>query len=818
MKTEHWAAVERLYDAALERAAEERAAFLSEACGGDEELRSEVESLLAYQDRAKDFIETPALQIAGELMANGRSLVAGQSLNHYTILELLGVGGMGEVYLAEDTRLKRRVALKLLPAELTANSDRLRRFKQEARAASALNHPNILTIYEIGQAESIYEICGADDIHYIAAELIEGITLRERMSSPIDLREMLETMVQLASGLACAHEARIVHRDIKPENIMIRRDGYAKLVDFGLAKLTDYQISPDPEAETMAQVNTEPGMIVGTVMYMSPEQVRGLEVDERSDVWSLGVVIYEIVAGEHPFAAPTQSDVLASILQTEPSPLKHFSPNAPAELQRIVKKALHKNRVDRYVNAKEFAVDLMNLLRNLEDSERAVEQEASSIAILPFRNITNDPSVSFYEFSLADAVITELLRLRSLVVRPSSAIAKYVGHENDPMSAGRELQVNAVLSASFLHSNSRIRVTAQLLDAEKGTVLWADRIDSETGDIITVQDIITQRIVEGLQLNLAVGEDIDLAGHATRNAAAYEEYLRGRDRLGQYAYHTVRGKDIEAAVRHFNRATELDSKFALAYCGLGACYVQTILTGFGKRRDLLLAREAFDKGLAIDPEIVEARVYMLFVYLMEGAKEHALAEIDVIRRESPNNAWVHYVSGVLYRLSGEYDKALESYDRALRLNPAESVKTGWGRARILMYQGRYDEALLDLDKAAAIEPDHLLLKAIRAEVLFFRGDAEVACKLLEEVLRQHPNMDGVRPLYAQVLSGLGEHAAARAQLSERVKEVALLDHDISYWLACAYAMEGEADNAIYWLKQAITCGNENIPWFKSNPA
>ena len=236
------------------------------------------------------------------------------------------------------------------------------------------------------------------------------------------------------------------------------------------------------------------------------------------------------------------------------------------------------------------------------------------------------------------------------------------------MSAGRELQEwNAVLTASFLHSNSRIRVTAQLLDAEKGTVLWADRIDSETGDIITVQDIITQRIVEGLQLNLASGEDIDLAGHATRNATAYEEYLRGRDRLGQYVYHTVREDDMEAAIRHFRRATELDAKFALAHCGLGACYIQTILKGFGKRRDLLLAREAFDKGLALDREIVEARVYMLFVYLMEGAKERALAEMDVIRRESPNNAWVHLVSGVLYRISGEYDKALESYDRSLLL-------------------------------------------------------------------------------------------------------------------------------------------------------
>ena len=740
------------------------------------------------------------------------SLAPGTTLGHYEICSLLGAGGMGEVYLARDMRLRRDVALKLLPLQVGRDRDRLLRFEHEAYSASALNHPNIVTIYEIGEA---------GDIHFIAAELIDGITLRERMATPMNLRETLHTMVQVASGLACAHEARIVHRDIKPENIMIRHDGYAKLVDFGLAKLTDSQFASHPEAETVPQIQTERGMIVGTIRYMSPEQIRGQAVDERSDVWSLGVVIYEIVAGQHPFAGLTKTDVLASILQSEPAPLIRLAPHVPVELQRIVKKALRKNREDRYVNAKEFAVDLKNLSRQLEDNprrERVAGPQARSIAILPFRNLTNDSSVSFYEFSLADAVITELVRLHSLVVRPSSAIAKYIGHEKDPIEAGRELQVNVVLSASFLHANSRIRVTAQLIDPEKGTVLWADRIDSETGDIIAVQDIITQRIVEGLQLNLASDEDIDLAGHVTRNASAYEEYLRGRDRLGQYVYHTARDEDMQAASNHFRRAVELDAKFALAHCGLGACHIQTILKGAGKRQDLVLAREAFDKGLAIDPEIVEARVYMVFVYLMEGAKERALTEIAALRHESPNNSWVHFVSGVLYRLNGEYDKALESYDRALQLNPAESLVVSWGRARIRMYQGRYDEALMELDQGAAIEPDHPLLKAFRAEVMFFRGDAEDARKLFEEVLRQHPSMEGIRPLYAQTLSTLGQHEAAREQLSERVKEIALLDHDIPYWLACAYAMEGAADEAIHWLKKAITSGNENIPWFKSNPA
>nr|MBA3357727.1 protein kinase [Pyrinomonadaceae bacterium] len=718
-----------------------------------------------------------------------------------------------EVYLAQDTQLRRPVALKLLPSDLIPHKDQLLRFEQEAYAASALNHPNILTIYEIGQA---------DDLRFIATEFIDGVTLRQRITSKqMELTEALDTAVQVASALAAAHQAGIVHRDIKPENIMVRHDGYVKVLDFGLAKLTEFQrLISDPEAETVRVVKTEPGLVVGTVSYMSPEQARGLEVDERTDIWGLGVVIYEIVAGKAPFDGLTQNDVIASILKTEPSPLARFSPSVPAELERIVKKTIRKDKGERYQTVKDLVLDLKNLRREIESeeqTERFIQQEASSVGILPFRNLTNDPTVSFYEFSLADAVITELVRLRSLVVRPSSAIAKYLGHAKDPLEAGRELKVNAVLAASFLHAASRVRVTAQLLDVTTGDVLWGDRIDSDASDIITVQDIIAQRIVEELQLKLGSDERIDLAGHATSNAAAYEEYLRGRDRVGRYIYHTVANEDIEAAIKHFQRAIALDPRFALAYCALGGCHTQRVLKGSGKFDDLARAREAFDKGLALDPRIVEARVYMVFVNLFRGEKQKARIQIAKLRLEAPNNAGVHFVSGVLYRLDGEYDKALQSFDRMLRLNPAERLTVSWNRARMLMYRGRYDDALLELDQGAAIEPDHPFLRIFRAKVLAVRGDSAAASELMQEVLVNHPEMDGVRPLLAQCLSALGEHGAARAQLTERVKQVALADLDIPYWLASAYAVEGERDEAFKWLERAISLGNENLPWFESNP-
>ena len=425
--------------------------------------------------------------------------------------------------------------------------------------------------------------------------------------------------------------------------------------------------------------------------------------------------------------------------------------------------------------------------------------------------------MSFYEFSLADAVITELVRLRSLVVRPSSAIAKYLGQAKDPREAGRELKVKAILAASFLHVASRVRVTAQLLDVQSGDVIWGDRIDSDASDIITVQDIIAQRIVDGLHLELSSHEQIDLVRHATANAAAYEEYLRGRDRVGRYVYHTVANEDIEAAIEHFQQAIALDPNFALAHCALGGCHVQRIVKGSGKPDDLSRALRALDKGLALDPVIVEARVYKAFVHLFQGEKQMARVLIARLRAEAPNNVSVHFVSGVLYRLDGEYEKSLASIDRTLRLNPAERLVACWSRARIYMYQGRYDEAMASLEQGAVIEPSHPILRAFQAKLLYLRGDPTAGSQLLGDVLVNHPEIDGIRPLFAMCLSALGEHEAARAQLTERVKEVALYDHDVPYWLGSAYLMEGELDEAFKWLEKAISLGNENLPWFKSNP-
>src|SRR6266487_3347213 len=375
MKAERWEKFIDLFQSALERAPGERAAFLDETCHDDEGMRREVESLLTSYERAENFIELPAFEVAPELMTNDRAgALVGKLLGHYCIESLIGVGGMGEVYLARDERLGRKAALKLLPDSLTIDEAQLSRFKNEARTASALNHPNILTVYEIGAERNV---------QFIATEFIEGVTLRTALASGrMSAHRALEITVQVASALAAAHDAGVVHRDIKPENIMLRPDGYVKVLDFGIAKLTEQRSgSDDRKVETTAVLQTRQGLVLGTAHYMSPEQARGQKVDARSDIWSLGVVLYEMMAGSPPFRGETPSDCIASILTKEPPPLSGVLSDVPLKLESILQKALRKNSDERYQTINEMLADLRNLKGELEadGSSRPIKARAESI-------------------------------------------------------------------------------------------------------------------------------------------------------------------------------------------------------------------------------------------------------------------------------------------------------------------------------------------------------------------------------------------------------------------------------------------------------
>jgi serine/threonine-protein kinase len=445
------------------------------------------------------------------------------------------------------------------------------------------------------------------------------------------------------------------------------------------------------------------------------------------------------------------------------------------------------------------------------------DRDRKSVAILPFKNVGNDREIDFYQFSLADAVITELARVRSLVVRPSSVIVKYQNKTVDAAQAGRDLAVDAILTATLLRAGDRLRVTAQLLDVRTSEILWSERIDADASDIIGVQDTIVQRIVEGLRLELSPDERVELSRKTTADAAASEEYLRGRDCLASFIYHTIEREHLDSAIEHFRRAIEIDPNFALAYSALGSCYVNRVLKGLGQAGDHDKAKNAFRKALALDPRLLEARMHMVFIYLTGGQKQKAREAVVALRDEYPNDPGVHFVRGVVARLDSEYEKALRSFDRMVRLNPGERVLASYNRARIFMYQREYDEAMRELDQGAAIEPEHPLIKVFRARLLYYKGETDEAINVLHQVLQRHPQIDGVRPILAIALSSQGQHTKANEQLTPKVRQVAEADYDISYWLASAYLLQGRQVEALRWLETAIRLGNENYKWFESDP-
>src|SRR5712675_1187090 len=554
MKAERWKQVNDLFQSTVERAPGERAAFLDEACHGDEGLRREVESLLTSYERSENFIELPAFEVAPELVTNDRTgALVGKVIGHYRIEALIGVGGMGEVYLARDERLGRKAALKLLPDSLTTDERQLSRFKNEARSASALNHPNILTVYEIG-AEG--------DRLFIATEFIEGITLRASLASGrINPHAALEIAVQVASALAAADEAGVVHRDIKPENIMLRPDGYVKVLDFGIAKLAEQELPATmPRDEALLLVETNLGSILGTVRYMSPEQACGGHVDKRTDIWSLGVVLYEMLTGHAPFTGDTPGEVMSSILEKEPPPLTNYLAHAPAELQQIISKTLRKERAERYQSAHQLLEAFQSLRRSME-FKTALEHSTKaplwlrwarspiasvllllvaalalalpfywhrnltlssipekSIAVLPFENYSDNKENSYFAAGIQDDVLTSLAKIHELkVISRASVMAYQKPGGRNLREISQALGVANVFEGSVRRTGNRVLVNVQLIDARNDRHIWAERYDRAVADSIGLQGELAADIAKVLQAKLDPEEKASLGTKPTNN-------------------------------------------------------------------------------------------------------------------------------------------------------------------------------------------------------------------------------------------------------------------------------------------------------------
>src|SRR5438067_6127644 len=604
-------AIEEIFRAALDHQPDQISTFLDTACGGDEVLRRRVEALLASRQRAASFIETSAVGLATKIIQNGQAdSLVGQTIGHYKISESIGTGGMGEVYLAIDITAGRKAALKLLPMRFTGEPERLKRFQQEARAVVALNHPNILTVYEIGEDHSI---------HYIASELIEGETLRERLQrGPMHLSEAIDVAIQVASALAAAHQAGIVHRDIKPENIMLRPDGYAKVLDFGIAKLAEQELPTSmPKDEALLLVETNLGSVLGTVRYMSPEQACGEYVDQSTDIWSLGVVLYEMLTSHAPFTGDTSQDVMFSILEKEPPPLTHYIARAPTELQQIISKTLRKDRGQRYRSAHELFNALKELRRKLEaELERAAAPlllrwarspaalvlivlaavlaltvpffrhrnlatslpPEKSIAVLPLQNLSDGKENAFLADGVQDELLSNLSKIKDLKVISRTSVMQYkTGTKRNLKEIAQQLGVSNVVEGSVRRSGDHVRVSVQLIDARTDRHLWGENYDRTLADSLSLQGELATDIADAVGATLGPQEKVRVQAKHTNNPAAYDAYLRARAIPVDWGF-ALKG-DIESAIHLYEQAVKLDPNFTLAWAYLSIAQIQSVWKG-----------------------------------------------------------------------------------------------------------------------------------------------------------------------------------------------------------------------------------------------
>ncbi|MGA7158661.1 MAG: protein kinase [Acidobacteriaceae bacterium] len=792
--------------------------------------------------------------------------MARRVIKQYEFIRKIGSGGSGVVFLANDTLLQRPVVLKLLkqgsqtPEQMRATQLR------EARLASAIDHPNVCAIYEVGEEE-----LGSEDSEaYIVMQYVPGKSLDKVIAEgPASVQLVLSSGMQMADGLSAAHMLGIFHRDLKPANVMLTDGGMIKILDFGLARQlkrdnVDFDPSLTSQPVTPAFAGATYTARGGTIAYMAPEQFVTGQSSVQSDIFALGLILYEMVSGRHPFHRPDAQELqsIRAIQYADPPALREINPDLPVELESVILRCLEKQPSERYASAAELREGLKTIVKALQldsmlmpgegainmaaqqrlDMERPEEEKRTTgilsmlaerfrdstattaskgpnIVVLPFVNLESTESRQFYGYALADALAARLAKVPSLVVRPSSALMDVPTRQLDPLSVGRKLMVDFVLAGSFLRSEKGFDLNWQLLDVGGQSVRTGGAISVASFDLIAVQTEICDEVFA--ELHGFGGLQVGSPGPASVTSlgdAVSEEYLQARALLSSFMTRTGSRDELDRARELFDRVVKRDPDYAPGWSGLGITQLQYARHGLGGQMHVLEARRSFDRALERDPSSVEANLYRVYMLLSRGEKESARHGIERLLQTAGNDWNVHLVAGLTLRIDGLYEEALDQFNTSLRLNPSNAAMIYNHRARVYQYQNQLELAGDEIEKGLTLEPRQPLLRISKGYQQMRQGQLEKAIQTLEQVTRDDSTLRIVFPTIAMCYVQLGDRKRAAEFVLEETLAAAEADSEMAYRLATYFAVEGDASEALHWLRRAIYLGNENYPWFSINPA